>query len=302
MSGTGEVLVVGSINVDLVVRTERLPGPGQTVSGGTFAQLHGGKGANQAVAAARLGASVTMVGAVGDDEFGRGALVDLRREGVDVSRVSVLSGYSTGLALIVVDERGENQIAVAPGANAALDGAAVEKALSGFEPRPGSAALLSFELGDDAIIAAARLAAARGLLLLVNPAPARALPPDLAALSPILIPNEGEAAALTGEPEPAATGLALATQMRAPVIVTLGARGALLVPGEGAASVEHIAAEQVEAVDTTGAGDAFAGALAAELASGSPLTEAARVAVRCAGLSVTVAGARGGMPTRATLR
>jgi ribokinase len=301
MNPAGDVLVVGSINVDLVVRVTQLPAPGQTVTGGTFSQHHGGKGANQAVAAARLGAHVTLVGAVGDDEFGRGALVDLAGEGVDVSRIALLRDVPTGLALIVVDERGENQIAVASGANAALDGAAVTAALAGWSPRPGAVVVASFELSDGAILAAARLAAAHGLRLLVNPAPARALHPELVALSPIMLPNEGEAAALTGESEPRAAALALAALTRSPVVVTLGADGALLVGADGISSVEHIPAPAVEVVDTTGAGDAFVGALAAQLAGGSPLAEAARVAVRAASLSVGVAGARGGMPTRATL-
>jgi ribokinase len=301
MAGAGEVLIVGSINVDLVVRVAQLPAPGQTVSGGVFARHHGGKGANQAVAAARLGAAVTMVGAVGDDEFGRGALVDLAGEGVDVSRVAVLSGQPTGLALIVVDERGENQIAVAPGANAALDGAAVERALDGWAPRPGAVVLTGFELGDDAIVAAGHVAAAGGLRLLLNPAPARALYPELLALTPIMLPNEGEAAALTSESDPRTAAVALADMTSAPVVVTLGAQGALLVGAGGPGSVELVAAPRVEAVDTTGAGDAFAGALAAELAAGSTLTQAARVAVQAAALSVRVAGARGGMPRRSEL-
>ena len=301
MSAAGDVLVVGSINVDLVVRAARLPAPGQTVTGGTFSQHPGGKGANQAVAAARLGAQVTLVGAVGDDEFGRGALVDLAGEGIDVSRVAVLRDVPTGLALIVVDESGENQIAVASGANAALDGAAVTAALAGWTPRPGAVVVASFELSDGAILAAARLAAAHGLRLLVNPAPARALDPELVTLSPIVLPNEGEAADLTGQREPRAAALALAALTRSPVVVTLGAGGALLVDADSPGSVEHVPAPAVEVVDTTGAGDAFVGALAAHLAGGSSLAEAARVAVRAASLSVGVAGARGGMPTTASL-
>jgi len=293
MAGGGDVLIVGSINMDLVLRVSELPAPGQTVSGGTFAQHGGGKGANQAVAATRMGAAVTMVGAVGADEFGRAAVADLAGEGVDVSRVAILSGVSSGIALIVVDERGENQIAVASGANAALDGAAVEQALAGFAPRPGGVVLLSFELGDGALLAAAKVAAAHMMRLVVNPSPARALHPELIALSPILLPNEGEAAALTGEREPRAAALALTKVTGAEVIVTLGAEGALLVGATSPASVEHIPAPTVEVVDTTGAGDVFAGTLAAELAAGSTLAHAARLAVRSASLSVGVAGARG---------
>lgn len=290
MGDAGQVLVVGSINVDLVVRAAQLPTPGQTVSGGTFAQYQGGKGANQAVAAARAGAPVTMVGAVGDDEYGRDALADLLGEGVEVSRIAITSGESTGLALIAVNERGANQIVVAPGANAALDAAAVEAALSGFEPRSGGVAVLSFELGDDAIVAAARYAAEHGMRLLVNPAPARELPAALVALAPVVVPNEGEAATLTGVSNPREAASALAARTGAPVIVTLGAEGALVVEPDGAQ--EHLPAPRVAVVDTTGAGDAFVGALAAHLAAGELLREAAAAAVQAASKSVTSAGAR----------
>jgi ribokinase len=292
MAQSSEVLIVGSINVDLVVRAAQLPAPGQTVTGGVFARHQGGKGANQAVAAARAGASVTMIGAVGEDEYGRGALADLASEGVDVSRVVVVAGESTGLALIAVDERGANQIVVAPGANAALGATAIEEALAGYGPRPGSVAVLSFELGDEAIVAAARYAASRAMRLVVNPAPARDLPAPLLALSPIVLPNEGEAATLTGQSDPRAAALALARRTGAPVIVTLGAAGALLHdPGPPAETV-HLPAPTVDVVDTTGAGDAFVGTLAAHLAASVPLREAAAAAVEAASQSVTSVGAR----------
>lgn len=289
----GEVLVVGSINVDLVVRAAQLPAPGQTVTGGVFAQHQGGKGANQAVAAARAGAQVTMAGAVGDDEYGRSALADLEGAGVDVSRIAVMNGESTGLALIAVDERGANQIVVAPGANAALGAAAIDEALATYQPRPDSVAVLSFELGDDAIMAAAGYAASRGMRLLVNPAPARALPQPLLALSPIVLPNEGEATTLTGQSDPHAAALALAAQTGAPVIVTLGAAGALLHDPGRSRDTERLPAPTVQVVDTTGAGDAFVGALAAHLAAGKSLREAVAAAIEAASKSVTSAGARG---------
>lgn len=292
MAQACQVLVVGSINVDLVVRAAQLPKPGQSVSGGVFARHQGGKGANQAVAAARAGATVTMVGAVGDDEYGRSALADLANGGVDVSRIAVMSGESTGLALIAVDELGANQIVVAPGANVALGAAATASALAGFEPRPGSVAVLSFELGDDAIVAAARYAASRGMRLLFNPAPARELPASLVALAPIVLPNEGEAATLTGESGPGAAAAALARQTGAPVIVTLGSAGALLHEPGRSPGTERLPAPAVEVVDTTGAGDAFVGALAAYLAAGQSLREAAAAAVAAASTSVTSAGAR----------
>lgn len=293
MAPRGNVLVVGSINVDLVIRVRDLPASGQTVSGGTFARHNGGKGANQAVAAARAGAAVTLVGAVGDDEFGRGALVDLAGAGVDVSRISALSGVATGLALIVVDEPGENQIAVAPGANAALDGAAVEASLADYLPaEPGGAFLANFEMRDEAIVAGARVAAAHGMKIVINPAPPRDVAPDLLALAPILVPNEHEAEALTGEREALDAARLLSGRTGAPVIVTLGAAGCLLYEPAGTPEAERLSAPIVDAVDTTGAGDAFCGALAAELATGSSLREAAIAAVQAASLSVTSVGAR----------
>jgi ribokinase len=294
MSGAaGEVLIVGSINVDLVIRAAQLPAPGQSVSGGVFAQYQGGKGANQAVAAARNGATVTMVGAVGADEYGQSALADLAREGVDVSRIAVLGDAATGIALIAVDERGANQIVVAPGANYAFDAAAIEAALAGYVPRPGSVAVLSFELGDDAIVAAAAYAAQHGMQLLCNPAPARPLPWELEALSPIMVPNEGEATLLTGISDPREAAPALSNDVGASVIVTLGEQGALLCE-RGAVSFhrELLPAPKVHVVDTTGAGDAFVGALAAHLAQGKPLREAAAAAIVAASKSVTSAGAR----------
>jgi ribokinase len=293
----GEVLVVGSVNVDLVVRVERLPAAGETVTGGTFAQHHGGKGANQAVAAARVGARVTFVGAVGDDAFGRSALDELKRERVDVSRVAVIAGVPTGVALISVAEGGENQITVASGANALIDAEAVQSALSDSSAlRSGGVFLANFEVADDAVVAAAKAASEAGMLVLINPAPARELPSALLALQPILLPNEIEAQALTGEAEPVDAARLLAARTGAPVVVTIGAKGAIVVQN---GEVERLPASLLEAVDTTGAGDAFAGALAAELSLGRSLLEAVRFAVQAASLSVTIAGAREGMPSRA---
>jgi len=303
------VIVVGSINADLVVRAERLPAPGETVTGGRFSRHGGGKGANQAVAAARLGAQVAMVGAVGRDELGEAALAALAAEGVDVGAVSRLDAVATGVALICVDAAGENQIAVASGANAELDGLAVERAVraaaagSAANEAPSTAAsagsaafpvtLLGHEVPEAAVLAGAR--AAPGAIVL-DPAPARALPEALVARGPILTPNAGEACELTGERDPEAAARALAAGTHAPVLVTLGERGVLVVDDGGAAVLP---APRVEAVDTTGAGDAFAGALAAELAAGRGLRDAAAFAVAAAALSIRAAGARDGMPSRA---
>ena len=275
------VVVVGSVNADLVVAVDALPAPGETVAGGRFARWGGGKGANQAVAAARLGASVTLVGAVGDDPFGDDALRELAAEGIDVSAVARVNA-PTGVALIVVDASGENQIAVASGANAEVSVPAA--------PLGDAIVLLGHEVPDAAIAAGAD----RGGRVILNPAPAREIDPCVLAARPILTPNASEAAQLTGEREPEAAARALAAKTGAPVLVTLGADGALLLDGD----IERIPAPRVDVVDTTGAGDTVNGALAAELASGRELREAVRFALAAAALSTTAEGARGGMPRR----
>ena len=285
-----DVYVVGSVNVDLVVTAATLPRPGETVAGGTFERHGGGKSANQAVAAARLGGTVRMVGAVGDDDLGEEAVAALEAEGVDVSAVARLEGSATGVALIVVDEAGENQIAVASGANAELGGDAVEAVLRGAD---GGVVLLGFEVPDAPVLAGARAARAAGLEVIVNPAPARELPFALLALSPLLTPNLDEARALAGEQDPEAAARALAAKTGAPVVVTLGADGALVVDGD---SLERIPAPPVEVVDTTGAGDAFNGALACELAGGAALIDAVGYAIAVAAASTCAAGARTVVP------
>lgn len=288
--GRGHVVVLGSVNVDLVVTVERLPTPGETVTGGTLTRHHGGKGANQAVAAARLGADVSFVGAVGDDEFGREERDALVAEGVNVDRLATLPGVATGTALIVVDRTGENQIAVASGANTAF-GAEIWQA-GGI----GVGVFLAcFEIRDEAVVVGAQAAKTSGGLIVINPAPARELSPALLATNPILVANEGEAQTLTGTSDPEDAARALHELTGAPVVVTLGSRGALIVEDEDA---EYVTAPVVDAVDTTGAGDIFVGVLAAELSVGRPLFDAVGFAVNAASLSVRVPGAREGMPTR----
>jgi ribokinase len=291
------VVVVGSVNVDLVVRVRSLPGSGETVTGGVFSRHHGGKGANQAVAAARMGAEVRFVGAVGDDELGDTARTALIREGIDVSGLQVMPGVPTGVALIVVDSAGENQIAVASGANAALGAAWVARALNGLAPRPG-AMLLTLEIGDEPLTEAARRAVEAGLRVVLAPAPARPVTPGLLAARPILVPNLGEAQALSGVEGAQEAGQALAGQTGAPVVVTLGREGALIV--EGGRSVQ-VPGSAVRAVDATGAGDTVVGVVGAELAAGRPLDQAVRVAMAAAALSTTVPGAREGMPDRSAV-
>jgi ribokinase len=285
------VVVVGSINADLVVAVDALPAAGETVTGGRFARWGGGKGANQAVAAARLGARVALVGAVGDDDFGADALRALQDEGIDVYGVARLAGVPTGVALIVVDAHGENQIAVASGANAKLSGVSLDLDGEGV-------LLLGHEVPDAAVIAGAEAAAAAGWRVILNPAPAREIGARVLAAHPILTPNASEAAQLTGEADPIEAARALHERTGAPVIVTLGAGGALLYDGgEG----ERLPAPAVEVVDTTGAGDTVNGALAAELAAGRPLHEAVRFALAAAALSTRAEGARQGMPRREDL-
>ncbi|HEX2106047.1 MAG TPA: ribokinase [Solirubrobacteraceae bacterium] len=284
----GTVFVVGSINVDLVVTLERLPRPGETVAGGSFARHGGGKGANQAVAAVRAGARVRFVGAVGDDEFGASAVAELDADGVDIDEIVRLQ-EPTGVALIAVDAEGRNQIAVASGANAGLDAALVDAALADDPLAAGDVCLLTFEIPDAAVLAAARAADDAGARVVLNPAPARELPAALPA-GTILTPNALEAETLTGECDPDRAARALQARTSAPVLLTLGADGALLVDGDAATALP---APRVAVVDTTGASDVLAGVLGAGLAAGRTVADAARDAVQAASDSVRRAGARG---------
>src|SRR4051794_12979471 len=211
----GSVVVVGSITVGLVVALDRLPAPGETVIGGRFARHGGGKGANQAVAAARAGAAVRFVGAVGADDFGADAVADLARAGVDVGAIARLDGEATGVALIAVDREGRNQIAVASGANERVGAAMV----GAVRIEAADVCLLGFEVPDEAVVAGARAAAAAGARIVVNPAPARPLPPPLRGLRVIATPNADEARALGGAD-------AIADGTGGPVIVTHRGPGA----------------------------------------------------------------------------
>jgi ribokinase len=280
------IVVVGSINLDLVVTVERHPAPGETVMGGDRRELPGGKGANQAVAVARLGAEVAMVGRVGPDAQGARLRDHLADEGVDVEHVAIDDDAPTGMALIAVDGSGENTIVVSPGANAQVGAGDVQAAgevLSG-----AAVTLLQHEVPASAVDAA--IGAAGGTVVL-NPAPARALTREV----DVLVPNRGELARLArreGDPVELARGLERARA----VVVTLGSEGVVVVESERA---ERIEAPRVNAVDSTGAGDAFCGALAQALADGAELVEAARWAVRVAAVSVTRVGAQSGLPRRA---
>jgi ribokinase len=298
---SGRVIVIGSVNVDLVVRSARLPAPGETITGGLFEQHDGGKGGNQAVAAARLGAPVHMLGAVGSDSFGLEAQAALVAAGVDTTSLVTDPRAATGIALILVDAAGENVISVASGANVAFGPEALERELDGLGSLAGDVALVSNELAPATVVAALRAARAAGARTIYNPAPADGIDVGWLEFVDILTPNRGELAALTGS-EAAGADLAAEARglpVREAVIVTLGRDGALVVPRDG--QPWSVPATSVEVLDTTGAGDAFNGALAAALAQGRSLEESVRRAVAAGGLATTRVGAREGMPTSTEL-
>jgi ribokinase len=288
--------------MDLVVRVARLPQPGQTVPGHGFQTIPGGKGANQAAAAARLGARVAMVGRVGNDAMGRRLVENLEEQGVDVGLVRTDEVAPTGTALIVVDEVGENSIVIAAGANGLLDAADLDAA----EPLFAGAKLLlvQFEVPLATVAHAMAIARRHGVRVVLNPAPALAVDAGLLAGADYLVPNETEAGLLAGvevRDLPSAEEAARKLQaLGAPVvIVTLGADGALAVDGERAL---HVPAHPVPAVDTTAAGDAFVGGLAVALVRGWPLLDAVRYAT-CAGtLAVTRFGAQTSLPSAAEVQ
>ena len=293
------VVVVGSINIDLVVQSERLPGPGETVLGGTLARFWGGKGANQAVAAARFGAAVYLLGCVGDDDTGRAALENLSGEGIDTRAVRTVVGEATGTALILVDRDGTNVISVASGANAHLS---PDDLLDVLHSAPeGGVLLTNFEVPRATVSAAVAAARAAGWTAIVNPAPTRLLDASLHERGVVLTPNEHEVRGLIDGVDPRATVEDVAAQVsavsRGPVVVTLGRDGAL-VSDNGVAT--YVPTPSVQVTDTTGAGDTFSGVLAAGLADGWTLRQAAEVAVAAASLSTEVPGARGA-PRRSAL-
>ena len=302
---SGRVIVVGSVNVDLVVSTARLPLPGETVTGGRFARHHGGKGGNQAVAAARLGARTAFVGAIGDDAFGTEARAALAAEGIDLRGLATLEHEATGVALILVDARGENCIAVAGGANGAVTPTLVRDALENLAPQPADVLLVGHEIPTESSREALRLGRAAGATTILNPAPARGLDRATLALADILTPNRGELgvlaalASVDGRSVVEAAQALLGDAVGRAVLVSLGADGALLVAAGGTTALR---APPVSVVDTVGAGDTLNGALAAGLAAGLELPVAARRAVIAASLAVTRAGAREGMPTSAELQ
>jgi ribokinase len=289
-----DILVIGSLNADLVVRAPRFPAPGETISGEDLAIIPGGKGANQAVAAARQGASVAMLGRVGDDSFGPTLVQNLEDNHVDTAHVET-DESATGTAIIVVDSSGQNSIVLSPGANGKVTPADVDA----VSFQDADILLLQLEIPLETVIHAASVARQNGLRVILNPAPARRLPDSLLADVDILIPNESELGLLSGLPvtDVASAGSAarvlLAKGVKT-VIVTLGAEGALIVTNE---IVQHSPAFKVDVVDTTAAGDAFIGGLAAALLKGMPLEGAVHFGNASGALAATKFGAQPSLPT-----
>jgi ribokinase len=294
------IVVVGSLNMDLVTRAARRPQRGETLTGESFGMFVGGKGLNQAIAAARQGAGVRMVGRVGADDFGRRLRQTLAAVGVDVQYVAEDGAAGTGVATITLDAEGDNSIIVVPGANGRVGREDVERAAEAIAA--ADLLMLQLEVPLEAVLRAAEIARAAGVRVLLNPAPAPAspLPDELLRLVDVLTPNETETQALSGlsaadDESAARAAAALRARGVGAVVLTLGARGALLADGE---RTLHVPGYVVQVVDTTAAGDAFCGALGTQLARGRSLEAAVRYANAAGALATTVLGAEPAMPGR----
>jgi ribokinase len=290
------ILVVGSMNADLVVRSPRFPKPGETISGEDLQIIPGGKGANQAVAAARQGASVSMVGRVGNDSFGPELIKNLQQNNVDTAHVQTDSQAATGTATIIVDANGQNSIVLSPGGNGRVSPADVDSvSFSNYK-----LLLLQLEIPIETVLAAARRAKQSGLRVVLNPAPARPLPEELISSSDFIVPNEPELSMLTDQTvndieSAKKAAKSLLERGVQNVIVTLGANGALIVNKQ---ITKHVPSFKVEVVDTTAAGDAFIGGFASALLQNKPLEEAVRYGCACGALAATKFGAQPSLPTK----
>jgi len=296
------IVVVGSSNTDMIIQLDRIPKPGETILGGEFSMAAGGKGANQAVAAARAGGSVTFVARVGRDMFGDQAVAGFVKDGIQTKYVFRDQSAPSGVALIFVAKDGENSIAVASGANGCLAPADVRKAKAAFAA--ASLLVMQLETPLETVQAAAELAARHGVQVILNPAPARSLPDALLKRVSILTPNETEAELLTGikvatEEQAGQAADALMAKGVGTVVITLGARGAFVVTPQVRQMVPGF---KVKPVDTTAAGDVFNGALAVALAEGQELLQAVRFANAAGALSVTKLGAQPSAPKRAAIQ
>jgi len=293
-----KILVAGSSNTDMVIKTNNFPAPGETILGGRFLMNAGGKGANQAVAAARLGGFVTFVGKIGDDIFGRQAVQQLKDEGINVDFVAVDPENPSGVALITVDSKGENSIVVAPGSNGTLSSADFDKAIAELED--SEFVLMQLEIPIPTVEHIARLAVQKHKKVVLNPAPAAKLSDELLKNLYIITPNETEAELLTGiKVTDEQSALKAATQLHKKgvevVIITMGSAGAFLLSN---GKYEIISAPKVEAIDTTAAGDTFNGALVVALSEGKTIEESIAFANKAAAISVTRIGAQSSVPYR----
>ena len=295
------IVVVGSLNMDLVMRTPRMPVGGETLHGHAFSTLPGGKGANQAVACARLGGKVSMIGQVGEDGFGHTLRAGLSNDGIDVSKVKLTSDAGTGVAMILVEDVGQNRIVLAPGANGALNPVDIDAAAKVIA---GAAMLVvQLEVPMPVVLRAMCIARDAGVPVLLNPAPAASLPDEIWPQVDILVPNESEASLLAGmavTDAPSAFAAARIFRQRgvACVLITLGEQGVAVLDELGE---RHIPAQVVKAVDTTAAGDTFIGGLAAGLVEGLPLDKAVALGQRASALCVTRHGAQPSIPYRREL-
>lgn len=302
MNKDGKILVVGSSNTDLVVKTSKLPNPGETVVGGEYFKFHGGKGANQAMAAAKLGGKVTFIGKLGDDDFGKDAIINLKSEGVSVDSILVDKESPSGIALIMVDDKGENSIAVASGANAKL----TREDIKAIKPLIDSTdfILVQHEIPLESIYEILEIAALGQAKVILNPAPA--LPFDEAFLAKVflLIPNEHEAEVISGvsvisKETTLLAGRKILQKGVTHVMITLGAAGVVYL---SESDEFFIPSNKVKVLDTTAAGDTFCGAIAVRLSEGATMEVAISFAVEAAGISVTRMGAQISQPYRSEIK
>ena len=293
------IVVVGSLNMDLVVRVPHMPIPGETVLGNDFQNIPGGKGANQAVGAARMGARVTMIGKVGNDEFGKALTKNLANEGVGISHISVDEKEATGIAMITLDQNGQNSIVVASGANMALkpeDIRTAWKKISDID-----VLVMPLEVSLECVEEAVRLATESSVKVILNPAPAQKLSDDLLKKVDVLVPNESETSLLTGLAVESIEDAKIAAKSllekgAGAIVLTLGSRGALLISENQPAIIST--PYKVNVVDTTAAGDSFVAALSVVIVEGLPLENALRQATAAGALAVTKMGAQPCMPTK----
>ena len=290
----GKIIVIGSINMDLLFRTEKRPGLGETVKGLEYAEFPGGKGANQAVAAAKLGASVHMFGCVGNDKHGEVLVTHLNNQGVKTGGVKRVND-STGLANIILDSNGENTIIIIEGAN----GKVLPGHMAEVEFNEGDIVLLQLEIPMETVVYCAKKAKQKGAKVILDPAPAKELPPELYDYVDIIKPNEGEALSISKAKDTKEAAEYFKARGIKTVVITLGDRGAILFTKD---KYEHFPGKKVKVVDTTAAGDSFSGALATGLVNGETIEDAIKFAIKVASWTVTKKGAQSSLPSLSDLR